>query len=91
MLRTSLSTLPATREKTYRWLDLGRAEENKVRVTSRQLRRIIRESLLNESAELKKLKKILLSNSGLEGEQAWELADSLGLSQQFEAMLGSDN
>ena len=62
-----------------------------MRVTSRQLRRIIRESLLNESAELKKLKKILLSNSGLEGEQAWELADSLGLSQQFEAMLGSDN
>ena len=62
-----------------------------MRVTSRQLRRIIRESLLNESSELKKLKKILLSNSGLEGEQAWELANSLGLSQQFEAMLGSDN
>ena len=63
-----------------------------MRITSRQLRRIIRESLLNESAELKKLKKIYYTdNSDSQGEQAWELADSLGLSQQFESALVSDN
>ena len=60
-----------------------------MRITRRQLRRLIRESLLRENPELKKLKKLFVS--GIEHhEQAWELADTLGLAGQVEAMMRTD-
>ena len=60
-----------------------------MRVTRRQLRSLIRESLLRENAELKKLKKLFVSGAERH-EQAWELADTLGLAGQVEAMMRTD-
>ena len=61
-----------------------------MKITRKQLRRLIRESLLNESADLKKLKKMFYADLYNDA-QVWELADSLGLGQQFETMLSSDS
>ena len=58
-------------------------------ITKRRLKRIIRESLLRENKELKKLKKLFVS--GIEHHAwAWELADTLGLAGQVEAMMRTD-
>lgn len=60
-----------------------------MRVTHKQLRRLIRESLLRENAELKKLKKLFLAGPDHRA-QAWALVDSLGMAQQIEEIMRTD-